>query len=524
MCLRLLYILLVIGLSGLNTSSVFAKKKQRQNSFDDKVEDTIQAYRRGENSGKKTWVLLNRMAKNYSKMSPAAISRVKAVQAQLLANNGYPILASLYSSESIIISNKPLDKVNTTTWKILAKASEDEPIEYVLDRLALKYMAMNENPRFFENDWNYYVASALLNKDKVMLAREYFRKLKMQDRFYLPAQYQIAIINIEHGAYTDAEARLKAILSSASQKVSSLSDEKKQTMINYAHMALARMYYEQKKFIRSAYHYRKIPKTSLLFYDSLFEQSWALFMSGRPKHALGSLYGAHSPYFRSVYNPESKILESMVYFWMCRYDEARNALADFAEQHAEAVDGLKSFLERQKLTPETTYQVFENLISDVSSASLGISRQVLKTAAERDAMLLIRNQYASVLEELNRVNTKGVFGMQKGTSVLTGRLEDLALNIRNELGGIYLKELRYLDEHFAELYTQAQFLYLELLMGQKEHLLGRELHADNKVRNVADIRKMKTWSEKTQSWMDDKFEYWWDEVGYQIIDVDPLCN
>ena len=184
--------------------------------------------------------------------------------------------------------------------------------------------------------------------------------------------------------------------------------------------------------------------------------------------------------------------------------------------------GLKGFLDRQRLGPETTYQLFENLISEVSGAAIGISIDVLKTAAQQDSMLLIRDQYASVLEELDKLQRRGVYKSKVGNTVLIDRLENLALNMQKDLGAIFLKELRAMDDNFSQLYGQAQFLYLELLMGQKEHLLGGELHAQNKINN--NLRSIRTWGEKTQSWTDRKSEYWWDEIGFQVIDVRPLCN
>ena len=468
-------------------------KSRKARTAEKKFEKIFQDYRTKKNSGKKTWYLLNRIEKKYrTDLDNTNVMRLIAFKAQLLHHAGFPILSSIYASESILFARHPFSKESTVAWRILKESSADKPIEYLIDRIALKFMNSDMSPKAFGNDWNYHIGTALMNKGKNKTALGYFKKLNMQDRYFIPAQYQLAMGFVEAGKYSEAESLLKAILTHIPRSSSSLEDEDKKQMSNYAHLALARMYYEQGKFLSSATQYRKIRKENFLFYDALFEQSWALFMAGRPKHALGSLYGAHSPYFKDYYNPESKILESMVYFWMCRYDEARNALADFAEQHAEAVEGLDSFLDRQRLTPEASYQVFENLISDVSSGALGISRKVLQTAAERDSMLLIRSQYASVLEEYDRLKVEGVFGVRQDIDAQEQRLQSLANNIRLELGGIYLGELNYLNDHFEDLYTQAQFLYLELLMGQKEHLLGRELHADSKVRQIGDVKKLKT--------------------------------
>jgi hypothetical protein len=232
----------------------------------------------------------------------------------------------------------------------------------------------------------------------------------------------------------------------------------------------------------------------------------------------------NSPYFKDRFNPETKVLESMIYYWMCRYEEARDALADFSEQHREAIESLGGFLDRQRLTAETAYQLFENLITGVSAQAIGIPLSVLHTAAQQDVMLLARDQYATLIEETANLDTYGIYASSADVEQYKNLLATRAAAIRTDIGARFLGELRAMKEHFDELYSQSQFLYLELLMSQKEQILGRELHADDKATRVTDKDAFSGWSRKTQSWQDTKNEYWWDEIGFQVIDVDPECK
>jgi tetratricopeptide (TPR) repeat protein len=295
-------------------------------------------------------------------------------------------------------------------------------------------------------------------------------------------------------------------------------------MQNYGHMALGRLYYQQQRFVESAKEYRQVRRSSSLFYEATFEQAWALFLAGSVKHALGSLYSAHSPYFKDRFNPESKVLESMIYYWVCRYDDARTALAEFADENRDAVGNLGTFLDRQNLSPDAAYQLFENLVAGVSGESIGIPIQVLNTAAKSDVMLLVRDQYATVIEELNALDTYGIYGSRIDTEPYRKLLLVRVSVLRNEIGSKFLGELRSLKVHFDELYDQSQFLYLELLMSQKDQILGKELHAESKMATVTDQDAVSSWSRKTQSWEDNKFEYWWDEIGFHIIDIEPECK
>ena len=62
-------------------------------------------------------------------------------------------------------------------------------------------------------------------------------------------------------------------------------------------------------------------------------------------------------------------------------------------------------------------------------------------------------------------------------------------------------------------------------MSEKEQLMGRELHASTKISRVSMKRDVAGWGKKTMSWgVSDKEEYWWDEIGFYIARVQPMCN
>lgn len=497
--------------------------RKRVISADQRLENVIRAYRIKRISPKKTWALIYQIEKNSEKLSRSSKVKIEKMKSILSAKAGYPILASIYAKESIELTKNPTDRDNAYMWRILTSVSKKHSIHFLLEELDRSIKVSDKEPPSFGSDWYYIRANSLMARQKTDAAYKAYSKVLMKDRYFIPAQYQMALIQYRNGDLAGAEKKLLSLLNNAVLSTSPISVKEKRKTIDHTYMALARINYEQKKFFRSASYYRKISKQSPLFYDSLFEQSWALFMGGSLKHALGSLYGVHSPYFENRFNPESKILESMIYFWMCRYDDSRNALADFTEHHRGSVQGLSRFLDRARLDPETTYNIFENLITGVSSESLGVDLSVLQTAAEKDAMIEIRDQYASLIWEIDRLETKGVFGWKKGTDNDLKALRSYSELFRRKIGETFLAELKVLEKQYEEFYDQAQFLYLELLMSEKEQLLGRELHASNKVRQTLKKEDLFGWSINTQSWEDDKREFWWDEIGYQIVDVDPVC-
>lgn len=470
--------------------------------------------------------LWQRLARLYQTNRLSHVKQIHTIQMQadLLFQAGYLVIGATYAAEALKLAEDPLSHRFNRAWLILHQVSLRAPIQFILEDLAENTKLGNRHPPYFANDWNYIKGNALASQGLSEQAADLYGRINMSSRYFMPARYQLGMIRYQKGEAKEAIAALRSILQPATRTTSPLPAKDLREMWNYANMAIGRIKYEQKDFLDSARYYRKVTKTSPLFYDSLFEQSWSLFMSGNPKHALGSLYGSSSPFFEETNNPEVKVLESIVYFWMCRYGDARNSLADFVEQYSETMNSLASILEGQRLTPRHAYDLFENLIAGVSSQSLGIPREVLTTAATRDTMLLIRDQLATVMQEYSQLRKKGIFGSKYAISEPLERISKIRANLKTKLGEQFITEIALEKDRFTQLYSQAEFLYLELLMSEKEQLLGRELHAEMRVNKVSDYEDIRGWGRNTQSWKGErKGEFWWDEIGFHIVDAEPKC-
>jgi tetratricopeptide (TPR) repeat protein len=445
---------------------------------------------------------------------------IMRMKAHILARANYPYVAALYSGESLQRSSKPLE--NRHTWALLSSMNRKVTIPHLLQRLALKYPPSDkQTPNSFEKNWHYYHGLALDTQGNAKKALIELAKLQLADRYYLNAQYASAMIYVEQKDYDKAEASLRAMLAASAQKLSPLPDRMVRDLNNYAKLALARIYYARKDFKKSILFYRAVDKGTRLYYDSLFEQSWAFFLGGYPTHALGALHAVESPFFKERFNPESPILRAMIFYWMCRYQDSQAALAEFALKHSDTVGAIRKFVGSGQVNTRRAYQMFEDYLSGVSTSSLGVPRQVLGTAAMSEAMVLLRDQYASVVGELNRLRADDVLGNKVTMKILS----DEEQYLKDAIGSQFVVELNKLKSHSDRLSEQSDFLYVELLMSEKEQLLGRELHGEQKLSQLSDKESVIGWASRSQSWSArQRNEFWWDELGYYIYDVTPLCR
>jgi hypothetical protein len=443
----------------------------------------------------------------------------------MLVDANYPIAAAIYAAQALKSAPNPFAADRSLSWQLLYRVSEMRPIHNILEITGEQTGAGSHQVPVFGNDWNYYAANAAAKHANSKKALQLFGALHATDRHFLAAKYQEAMLLVESERLDEAEAALVAIVSD-NGKFTDVSDpERRRALVDYARLALGRIYYERQKFPQSISMYRGVSRGGRSFYDALFEQSWALFMGGYPAHALGALRGAESPFFKDVFNPEAPLLRAIVHYWLCRYDASRNALADFTEKYEPQVKKLNDFLGRRRLDSETAYTLFENLIAGVSEESLGLPRSVLSTAAEKDTMLTLRDQYAALLEEIRNLESKGIFGKTTKTTRPLEYLNRWSGGLRQDIGKQFLAELQEMKKDFERLHSQAEFLYVELLMSEKDQILGKELHASTKITQVSSKRNITGWGRKTQSWGDDSSgEYWWDEVGFYIQPVTSMCQ
>jgi tetratricopeptide (TPR) repeat protein len=483
-------------------------------------------YRLGELNDRAMWGALSDLFDDGQKLSKSDRSDLLQTQANMLFDAGYPILAAVYATQALKVATNPVDGDMRRSWKIIDNVTKRRPIQNILEILAEDINLRGKEAPELGTDWYYYEGNAAAKAGKPEAALEAWSRLTVNDRYFFPAKYQQAMVYVEQDKLKTAETALRAILFPASQERSPLREKTRIEMSNFARMALARINYEQRDFAGAIRLYRAVTRDSGEFYDALFEQSWAFFMAGYPNHALGAIHSIESPFFAQVFNPEGQILKSIVYYWMCRYEDSRTALADFMEKHSGAVESLGTFLDRQQLGDDAGYQLFENLISGVSGESLGIPREVLVTAAEKDTMMHVRDQFAAVVEERAKLEAKGIFGTKKGVAKPMEYMDRWVATLRADIGKKFVAELRAMKSDYERLYDQAQFLYVELLMSEKEQILGKELHASNKISKVNMRQNVSGWGRKTQSWAADseKNEFWWDEVGFYIYRVEPMCT
>jgi tetratricopeptide (TPR) repeat protein len=123
---------------------------------------------------------------------------------------------------------------------------------------------------------------------------------------------------------------------------------------NEARLALARLYFEQKKYPEAVEAYRSVelPELDPGRGSIYLEEAWALYRSNDLGLAMGRLAALDSPAFRRLYLPEKYQLRGLIYKDLCRWLPAKRAARDFQRHHAktlEAVRQRESYIEVEQV-------------------------------------------------------------------------------------------------------------------------------------------------------------------------------
>ena len=296
---------------------------------------------------------------------------------------------------------------------------------------------------------------------------------------------------------------------------------------NYALLNLGRLEYEDKNYLKALKHFRAISKNSYLFYDSLYMQAWTLFMEGYVNHALGALHAVDSPFYVEKYNPESAILRSLIYYWICDYDEAKGALADFVDRYSQSINDLTHFVSYSTLSWKVGYDLFDNATGQKTIENIqGVPLSIVKEIIINDVVFPLRQELYEILSEYNKFLRRRVL-FEKSTSFkyFNTYYNKLIEYYQKKLGIAIIEELKEAEQKYKQKLYEANFLYVELLMSEKAKAEGGELHVDTKILDTRTNENIKGWSKYPMPWKASKInEYWWDEMGFYVYTVSPNCN
>lgn len=286
-------------------------------------------------------------------------------------------------------------------------------------------------------------------------------------------------------------------------------------------LALGRLFYSTRQYDVAVRYYDEVPEDSEFWLDAVYEVSWVHYQLKNYPRALGNLHSLNSPYFADQYFPESRVLQALILFYNCRYDEADLVVRQFVQDYFPLMDKLREEI-NQFADPNAFYQWLATLATR-EDAEYSVRFKRIFNAALADKKLRRKFDTVSKLnEEITRIDK--LAGPQGATDGLLAQLKGELVGYRTLVVG--------------EAGSLAQTRLVRVLSDLRKHLAGalkikqetlkarRGDSADSVLAEQAAAAAAKRVIEADDEHIEWPFtgEYWKDELGSYLYDVDSLCK
>lgn len=288
---------------------------------------------------------------------------------------------------------------------------------------------------------------------------------------------------------------------------------------------VARTLYQMDRFEAADRAYDRIPKSSLVWPEILFEQAWNSFARQEYNRSLGKLVSYKSPLLSFVFNPEIDVLRAQSYLALCLYDDANDVINEFNGRYASIGEGVKGFVEGHNHDLEAFYQAGRSALRDSIYSKEGMNPMLNQFVRGPYFVGLVRSEADLAAEQaaivrFDRIQTGGRHDPSMGfpgflTQVLNWRRRTI-----HSLGGIFVKN-SLMDYHSSLIsdFEKMSFIKLEMLKRAKDLLVYRHRKVpDRSWGNVKPERR------SYQYYWTFNGEFWLDELGDYVFGLESECG
>lgn len=374
-------------------------------------------------------------------------------------------------------------------------------------------------PRAQRDILNYRTGEFLLRKRDFISAAKTFARVGRGNSFYHQAKYKEGL------AWASAGQEMRALRAFNSLIRDRSDADITDTTLVTAKLAKARVYYQRKDWERAIEAYRDIPRDSAYWHETVFEQSWAYFMSAQFRSVLSNFHTLHSPYYEQFFIPESLVLRAIVYLYICNYDEMKKVVQLFEKIYVPVLNDLKSSL-KEGASAADYFEEFSDYLDAAEKKEKYRGRVpgiVWKHLMKDGELRQLYTYFTNLRRERARWNgfstawktsEMGDYAkraiqkrMDKSAQKIGARIADLLVQTRDSL---------------QDLFEQSGFLQFEMVNAQKEKLKkqisGRALKS--KKRTIDEQEERDFYIQNGYDYWPFQGEYWLDELGnYHFLGV-----
>lgn len=341
-------------------------------------------------------------------------------------------------------------------------------------------------------------------------ANRMYSQVNPGSRYYLNALYNLGLVQAEAGQTDLALATFRKLVNTRSK--ASVTDTNKVA----AQMAIARTLYQKKDWEKAIEAYSLVPRDHALWHDSVFEQSWAMFRAARFRSALSNFQTLHSSYYDDFYIPESLLLRSIVYLYICKYDEMDKVLSLFDKQYGVVGTKIQNFLKGNN-NAEAYYREVERAYAYKYQDRAKVNgklpyiatRFIANEGNVRRSLSYVQKiiKERKLIEDDSRIKSLAIGSYS--LKLLNGRIK----SAKDRTGDMVKAHLQNMSAELIDLREQASLIRYEMINGKKETLKKRLAEKDINDKTETDEKSREFYAQNGYEYYPFQGEFWLDEVG-----------
>jgi hypothetical protein len=247
--------------------------------------------------------------------------------------------------------------------------------------------------------FNYVIAKSLSKRDEFTKAIKYAEQVKNTSPYYTRAQYIASVGEYLLGKKELAFRRQEQIAKHIAEK------GEKDPVSSLVAISKARMNFQRRKYKESIAEFLKIDRNHPMWIEGLQQQAWAQMMVKDEPGAIGNMHSIHTPFFRSVYKPESYVIRGLGYINLCQYADAYKSVKNLEMTYKPKWNALKSFNKKNKKKVFNYYKTAANyLVNPKQKKVNGIDGLAIREAVRHKDFLNLQDSINKTYDETEQYN------------------------------------------------------------------------------------------------------------------------
>ncbi len=386
---------------------------------------------------------------------------------------------------------------------------DDTLLNYAISRARV-----DDFPRVHRDMLMFRVGEFQMRNKQFGPATQSLQRVQTSSPYFVRAKYLEGLAHAEQNKIQEAIAAFDDLI--ASREGAGVTDPGRVAGL----MGKARALYQGKKWDQAIENYREVPRDTPSWHDTIFESSWAMLRTGRFRSALSNFHSLHSTYYEDFYLPESLLLRSIVYLYICKYQEMDKVLVLFNKIYKPVFKQTEQILAANQ-SPVTLFNEVIRVLRDskiqgdkIDRSSYKIPFVVVRKILKEGDFQNSYNYITKLLAERKAIQALPVAWRQSALGKYAVRVVNTRLLKARQRAGRQIRiHLESVRDELIELFEQEGFVRYEMISGKKESLKKKIAGKELPVEQVDDSSSRDFYIQNGFEYWPFTGEYWLDELG-----------